>query len=69
VTTGAGKNGKAGKPVLFSNRKTGKAGISTFEILKNTSLIVFWSGLRKIFSIPLNNVLLILYFRLTTKLI
>jgi len=37
VTTGAGK---AGKPVLFSDREAGKAGISTFEILKNF-LIVF----------------------------
>jgi len=32
VTTGAGKARKAGKPVLFSNREAGKAGISTFEI-------------------------------------
>jgi len=27
--------GKAEKPVLFSDREAGKAGISTFEILKN----------------------------------
>jgi len=27
--------GKAGKPSLFSDREAGKAGISTFEILKN----------------------------------
>jgi len=27
--------GKAGKPVLFSDREAGKTGISTFEILKN----------------------------------
>jgi len=29
VTTGAGR---AGKPVLFSDKGAGKAGISTFEI-------------------------------------
>jgi len=32
--------------VLFSDREAGKAGVSTFEILENFS-IVFWSGLGK----------------------
>jgi len=32
VTTGTGK---AGKPVLLSDKEARKAGISTFQILKN----------------------------------
>jgi len=62
VTTGAGKaeksaifsswTGKAGKAVLFSDRKAGKAGISTFEILK-TSSIVFLGWFKKKFLVPL----------------
>jgi len=54
MTTGAGK------PVLFLDREAGKAGISTFEILKNF-FNCFWSGLRYSFLVPLNNVLLISY--------
>jgi len=44
VTTGAGKAvkaGKAGKPILFSDREAGKAKISTFKILKKLLQLFF----------------------------
>jgi len=57
---------KSRKPVLFSDREAGKAGFSTFEILKSFFNCFFWSGLRKIFLVSLN-VLLIHYYRLTAN--